>query len=385
MLSRALSLATVMLLIGSFSTKPAQAQVTNLEAGKAPSQIFAGTCTACHKSPRGLLKTVSPGSLPGFLRQHYTTSPDMASSLSSFLISNGATDTRYGSGPAKPDKDAKSDGKPGGSPEQLDRQGHRIRTAPPQEAAKPEAQPQQAAKPDADGLSSQGEPRHPGRNAKRLTRPGEAPETRKPTAEGHAPAQAAGSERGPDGRKLTAKQRLGKRGKPGSEELPKADAAKMEPAKGEPAKDEKPAAETAKDEGSKPEGARPSGEGKSEPAKSEPVKSESAKSEPAKSEPAKTDAPKETGGEIPALRADPVPPVSPAPPASAASSTAPGSAPERSPAPSAAAESSAPAAAGVPPAVTPLPATPVPSPVTASVPQPEPATPTGPPTPPISQ
>ena len=78
MLSRALSLATVMLLIGCFSTKPAQAQATILKPAKAPSQIFAGTCTACHKSPRGLLKTVSPGSLPGFLRQHYTTSPDMA-------------------------------------------------------------------------------------------------------------------------------------------------------------------------------------------------------------------------------------------------------------------------------------------------------------------
>lgn len=86
MLSRALSLATV-LLIGCFAAIPAQAQ--NLEAGKSPSQIFAGTCTACHKSPRGLLKTVGAGSLPGFLRQHYTTSSDMASLLSSFLISNG--------------------------------------------------------------------------------------------------------------------------------------------------------------------------------------------------------------------------------------------------------------------------------------------------------
>jgi hypothetical protein len=366
MLSRALSLATVMLLIGCFSTKPAQAQATNLEAGKAPSQIFAGTCTACHKSPRGLLKTVSPGSLPGFLRQHYTTSPDMASSLSSFLISNGATDTRYGSGPARPDKDAKSDAKPGSAPEQLDRQGHRLRTAPPQEAAKPEAQPQQAAKPDSDGLS-QGEAGHPGRNAKRLARPGEVPETGKPTAEGQAPAQAAGSERGPDGRKLTTKQRLSKRGKPGSEEPPK-DAAKMEPAKGEPAKDEKPAAETAKDEGGKPEGTKPSGEGKSE----------SAKPESAKSEPAKTDAPKETGGETPAPRVDPVPAVTPAPPASAASSTAPSS----TPAPSAATVSSAPAAspAAAPPAVA---APAAPPAVTATAPQP--VTSAGPPTPPISQ
>src|SRR6201746_2883546 len=111
MLSRALSLATVMLLIGCFAAIPAQAQ--NLEAGKSASQIFAGTCTACHKSPRGLLKTVAASSLPGFLRQHYTTSSDMASVLSSFLVSNGATDTRYqGKDQPKQAKDAKQDGKP---------------------------------------------------------------------------------------------------------------------------------------------------------------------------------------------------------------------------------------------------------------------------------
>src|SRR4051794_41049297 len=101
MLSRALIIATVMLLIGGLTATPVRAQVQNLEAGKSPSQIFAGTCNACHKSPRGLLKTVPAGSLPGFLRQHYTTSSDMASLLAGFLISNGATDTRYGSKPTE--------------------------------------------------------------------------------------------------------------------------------------------------------------------------------------------------------------------------------------------------------------------------------------------
>src|SRR5471030_399072 len=116
MLSRALSLAAVTLLIGCFAAAPAWAQATNLEAGKSPSQIFAGTCNACHKSPRGLLKTVPAGSLPGFLRQHYTTSGEMASLLSAFLVSNGAADTRLTGSQAKPGKDAKSEGKPGGSP-----------------------------------------------------------------------------------------------------------------------------------------------------------------------------------------------------------------------------------------------------------------------------
>src|ERR1700739_2023523 len=149
MVSRALSLATVTLLIGCLSAVSAQAQ--NLEAGKTPSQIFANTCTACHKSPRGLLKSVPAGSLQGFLRQHYTTSPDMASLLSAYLISNGAADTRYGGAQSKPAKDAKSDARPSGPPEQVDRHGRRLRPGePPQEAAPPEAAPREAAKPDAD-------------------------------------------------------------------------------------------------------------------------------------------------------------------------------------------------------------------------------------------
>src|ERR1700729_2453527 len=113
MLSRALSLATVMLLIGCFSTKQAQAQATNLEAGKAPSQIFAGTCTACHKSSRGLLKTVAPGSLPGFLRQHYTTSTDMAASMAAYVLSNGAANAALpGGNLTKQGEESKSAPKP---------------------------------------------------------------------------------------------------------------------------------------------------------------------------------------------------------------------------------------------------------------------------------
>src|SRR3954466_14244693 len=103
MSSRALTSATVMLAIGCFwAGQQAPAQGQNLEAGKSSSQIFAGTCNACHKGPRGLLKTVPAGSLPGFLRQHYTTSGDMASLLAAFLISNGATDNRHVGSQPKP-------------------------------------------------------------------------------------------------------------------------------------------------------------------------------------------------------------------------------------------------------------------------------------------
>jgi hypothetical protein len=332
-MSRALSLATVTLLIGCFSAMPAQAQ--NLEAGKSPSQIFVGTCNACHKSPRGLLKTVPAGSLPSFLRQHYTTSGEMASLLSAFLISNGATDTRYVGTQPKPGRDAKSEGKPSSPPEQLDRFGRRLRPAP--EASRPDAEPQQAAKPDAEG-----------RNAKRLAQPGEAADGAKPGTDERG---------GGDGRKSATKQKLSKRGKPGSEEPPKTDAAKEEPAKSEAVKDDKPSSETAKEEGSQPDGsAKPSGEGKSEAAGVE--------------------TPKDTGsGEPPTLRADPVPPVTPAPPAAPAVSAA---ASSESPEP--AAEPPAPAVALAAPE-----AQPVPPAVAASVPPPPPIAPAGPPAPPISQ
>jgi hypothetical protein len=376
MLGRALSLATVTLLIGCFAAIPVQAQ--NLEAGKSPSQIFAGTCTACHKSPRGLLKTVPAGSLPGFLRQHYTTSGEMASLLSAFLVSNGAADTRYVGTQPRQGKDAKSEVGPAGPPDQLDRFGRRLRPAPPQEASQPGAEPQQAAKPDADGLSPQAEPGRQGRNARRLARPGEAPDATTP--DGQAPAQAA-SERRPNGRKSAAKQKLSKRGKPDAEEPPKAeaakpdaakpdsakpdaaktDAAKDEPSKGEPVKDDTPKSETAKGEDSKPEdrehedskpeGTTPSGEGKSEAAR--------------------IDTPKATGSrETPELRADPVPSVTPAPSDSPAVSAGAVSSGPQEPAP-------APSAPAAPPA---------PPPITALVPPPPPPTaPAGPPAAPISQ
>ncbi len=246
MLGRALSLATVTLLVGCFAAIPVQAQ--NLEAGKSPSQIFAGTCAACHKSPRGLLKTVPAGSLAGFLRQHYTTSGEMASLLSAFLVSNGAADTRYVGTQPRQGKDA-SEVRPG-PPDQLDRFGRRLRPALPQEAVKPGVEPQQAARPDADGFSSQAEPGRQGRNARRLARPGEAPDAARP--DGLAPAQTA-SERGPDGRRSAAKQKLSKRGKPDAEEPPKAEATKPDAAKPDATKSDAAKSDAAKSDAARDE------------------------------------------------------------------------------------------------------------------------------------
>jgi|SRR5665213_1269908 len=323
MLSRALSLATVTLLIGCGAAAPAWAQATNLEAGKSPSQIFAGTCTACHKGPRGLLRTVAPGSLQGFLRQHYTTSPEMATLLAGFLVSNGAADTRYAQ--PKEGKDGKTEARGSNAPEQVDRFGRKLHPGP-QEATKPEGEPHEAAKPDAE------------HGRRRLARPGEEPAT----------------EAGPDGRKLTAKQRLGKRGKPGAEEPPKSETAKTESSgdepKGEAAKEDTPLetkSDTAKVDAGKPEAAKPAGEGKSESAKIE--------------------TPGEMpGGETPTARPDPVPSVTPAPAASPTVSAAVSSG------------TTQPATGASPP----VPAQPEAPPVTASAP---PVAPAGAPAPPISQ
>lgn len=210
MLSRTLSLATVTLLIAGFPAAPALAQNQNLEAGKSPSQIFAGTCTACHKGPRGLLRTVSPSSLQGFLRQHYTTSPDMASLLAGFLVSNGAADTRRAADQPK------------------------------------------SGKPNPDGMAEPGRQGHGARRSVRSEEPG--------VAEGQTPAQVS-SERG------TPKQKLSKRAKPGAEEAPKAEAPKTEAAKPDSAKEEPTKTETG-------QGEAPKSETANEAAKSEGDKSQ---------------------------------------------------------------------------------------------------------------
>jgi hypothetical protein len=346
MLSRALSLATVMLLIGGFAAAPVRAQ--NLEAGKSPSQIFGGTCAACHKSPRGLLKTVAPGSLPGFLRQHYTTSSEMASVLSAYLVSNGAADTRYTGSPPKQAKDATQE--PSGQPTQLDRYGRPIRRAPTQEAARP----------DADGRVTEPGGRQ-GRN-----RPAN-PEAAKPAGEGQTPAAAA-EERGPDGRRLSAKQRLSKRGKP-AEELPKTDAAKTDAAKTDAAKTDAPMGEAAKGDVSKDEKPNTSrDEGNKPEVKPEDQKSDSAKLDAAKGQANSSDVP---------LRADPVPAVTPAPKSSEgeAKPAEPAPPPESAAASNAASE---PQGGGSTPAAPP-------ASVAVSTPPPAPVAPAGPPAPPISQ
>ena len=326
MSSRARIFAAVTLLAGCLAGPAAWAQAQNLDAGKSASQLFAGTCNACHKSPRGLLKTVSSGSLAGFLREHYTTGGEMASQLASYLISNGASDSRQT--------------KQGVGSDQADRPGRKSGNVPGQEAARPDDTPP----PPGNGVRQ---------SRKRLTPPTEQPEEGRSVA--NAPAQPD-VERGPDGRKLPAKQRnrLGK--PPGAEEPSMAnEPPKTEPATTESSADDKAKVEPKQEMGNA--GAKPDAQSKA---------ADEVKPQPVKSEAAKIEAPKDSASGM--VRRDPVPPVTPAPAAAATSA----------PAPAVASGGSSEQAAPRPPA----PAAPPPAAVTASAPPPSAD---GPPAPPISR
>lgn len=260
MLSRALILATVTVVLGCFAAIPAEAQ--NLEAGKSPSQIFSSTCSLCHKSPRGLLKSVAPGSLPSFLRQHYTTSSDMASAMSAYVMSNGAANAPAGGGNlTRQGQESRSAPKPSAEPAPERAGQERERTA---KGRKPHSRETRPA--DADGLQE-------GAGA-----PPEAP----------ASAEASPSEQHPSARQK-AKQK-GAKGRPPKDEPPKIDARHEAP------KEEPP---------------------KSEPPKAEPEKSESVKTEaPAAATPKREEA-------APAVEAKPAEPVKSADPVPAAPPAAP--------------------------------------------------------------
>ena len=348
MSSRARIFAAVIFLISWFIGPAAWAQAQNLEAGKSPSQLFAGACNACHKSPRGLLKSVSPASLPDFLKEHYTTSGEMASQLATYLISNGASDSRQ----AKQGADKQAQG--GG--DQADHQGRKSRNAPGQGAARPDDTP-----PAAEG----------GRQGRsRQARPAEAGEEGRPAVD--VPAHAD-TERASDGRRLSAKQRK-KPAKPAAGEPSLAtepsriEPARIEPAKTEPAKTE-PARAESDEKATAPPG-REMGSALGGP-DAEMKPREEAGSAPAPSEAVKTEAPADSASsDKPAMRQNAGPTATAAPPAAA---TAPAPAPDV-----ASGAASEPAASRAP-----APATAEPQAMTASVPPPP--RPAGPPAPPISQ
>ncbi|MGD9837481.1 MAG: hypothetical protein AB7F72_07815 [Afipia sp.] len=199
MLSRALILAAVAFAFGCVGAIPAIAQ--NLEAGKPPSQIFSSTCSLCHKSSRGLLKSVSPGSLPGFLRQHYTTSRDMAAAMSAYVLSNGAANAAPGGNLTRQGQEAA-----GGRSGQEPGPDHAKGRKPSREAAKPDADgPKHAAESDAQtarqkAAAERRAARQAAREAARAAKHGLPPknEARHEQSTSEQPATAAKSDAKPD-------------------------------------------------------------------------------------------------------------------------------------------------------------------------------------------
>src|SRR5262245_54873109 len=76
------------------------AHAQNLDAGKSPDRLFADGCSACHRSPRGLAKGRFSVTLYWFLKDHYTSGPDTAKALASYIEAvDGATGPRAGATP----------------------------------------------------------------------------------------------------------------------------------------------------------------------------------------------------------------------------------------------------------------------------------------------
>jgi hypothetical protein len=79
----------VLAIVGAVACGPTLAQ--DLTQGKSPAQLFAGDCAACHKSPQGLARGGDVRSTASFLREHYTTKPEMAEALAAYVVGAGGS------------------------------------------------------------------------------------------------------------------------------------------------------------------------------------------------------------------------------------------------------------------------------------------------------
>jgi hypothetical protein len=111
-----LALGAMMALTGPLLTTTA-AQAQNLDQGKNAQRLFADTCSACHRSPRGLAKGRYRFTLMMFLKEHYSTSSNTASELADYLASvdvpqGGPPRAGAGKPPRKPRPPAQAPAKP---------------------------------------------------------------------------------------------------------------------------------------------------------------------------------------------------------------------------------------------------------------------------------
>jgi mono/diheme cytochrome c family protein len=80
---RLLALAAIAFL----SCSAAASAQENIDAGKSAQKLFAETCAACHRSPRGLSKGRFSFTLYLYLQKHYASNSSSAWALTSYLES----------------------------------------------------------------------------------------------------------------------------------------------------------------------------------------------------------------------------------------------------------------------------------------------------------
>jgi hypothetical protein len=186
------SLGSVVTLVVASTTAGAQ----DFTAGKTPAQLFSSDCSECHRSPAGLGKSRDQRALTGFLREHYTTKPETAGALATYVSGfAGATPppeptSRRGAVAARrvaePDEELRSAAKP--SDEQSARRRRTVSMSGDGEKRRPK---DDTASRGPNGLAGSG-----GREPAMLLSPqvssrGQAPAAEPPTARPGNPAPSA--------------------------------------------------------------------------------------------------------------------------------------------------------------------------------------------------
>ncbi|MFB9262519.1 hypothetical protein ACFFWD_04935 [Bradyrhizobium erythrophlei] len=73
--------------LGIVAVLTGTADAQNLDQGKSAAKLFTDGCATCHRSPRGLAKGRMNLTLYWFLKEHYSSGPDSAQALASYLQS----------------------------------------------------------------------------------------------------------------------------------------------------------------------------------------------------------------------------------------------------------------------------------------------------------
>ena len=129
----------------------------SLDRGKTPAQLFASDCSVCHKSPRGLTKSVGLFGLDSFLGTHYMSSRETAAAMSPARASKRAAKGDDGANLEEKKKPASKSGEVRGPGESKasdskppDIMAPERRSATPRVSAPPagEARPDEGAKPE---------------------------------------------------------------------------------------------------------------------------------------------------------------------------------------------------------------------------------------------